>query len=115
DRALSDHPQYWRRDHGIEPEDKRGEPLSAELGCAESFRLRRIGVSAERRLQSHGHRCSSRLCVGRRHHKPISEIARPAGSGMKRAAVLATVVAGTLAGSPVFPQAPPGTAADPMV
>src|SRR6266567_693383 len=114
DRSLSDNPQYGRRDHGIKPKKQRGEPLSAELGCAKSLCLGCIGVSTECGVQSDGDRCGSHLLVGGRHHNPISQVARPAGRSMKRAVLLGLVMAGTLAGSSVFPQAPLSSNANPI-
>ena len=56
DRALPDHAQHRRRDHGHRSAHQRGQPLPAGVGRAERVRDGRIGVSAERRLQPDRHR-----------------------------------------------------------
>jgi hypothetical protein len=49
--TLSEHAQYWRRDHGRQSTRECGEPLSAELGLLQPVRNGGLRISAQLVLQ----------------------------------------------------------------
>ena len=65
---------------GTRSEDQRAQPLSAELGCAESVRHGRQRLPAERRLQPDRHGGGAGLLVGAGDPHAVSEESRAAGA-----------------------------------
>src|SRR5271166_6059589 len=92
-RAVSDDAYLRRRHYGHRPEDQRAQPLSAELGRAQSVCDRRHQLSAERRLQSNRHHWGADLLGARRDPQAIPEKPRTAGPRLRTRAMRCILLA----------------------